>query len=127
MAIRTHGLVPGAFGHRVEGVGEEAFGFVCQPSVRTRPLHQDRDELDVLQARRLDMLADGTVADQPQFHGHESRASTQRAQAMSWSSLRSGAMSCTDSGRPNGPALNGSAMQGVPKSVQKRLKIGSPV
>ena len=36
-------------------------------------------------------------------------------------------MSCTDSGRPNGPVLKGSAMQGVPKSVQKRLKIGSPV
>ena len=33
-------------------------------------------------------------------------------------------MSCTDRGRPNGPVLKGSAMQGVPKSVQKRLKIG---
>src|ERR1700687_6078065 len=73
------------------------------------------------------MLADSAVADHAKPDGHERRASTQRAQAISWSSPRNGPMSWTDSGRPNGPMLNGSAMQGVPKRVQKRLKIGSPV
>src|ERR1044072_6551812 len=73
------------------------------------------------------MLADGAVADQAELQGHESWRCTQRAQAMSWSSLSRGPMSCTDKGMPNGPVLKGSAMQGVPKSVQKRLKIGSPV
>ncbi len=58
---------------------------------------------------------------------YDNRSSTQRAQATSWSSERGGPTSCTDSGRPNGPVLKGSAMHGTPSSVQKRLKIGSPV
>ena len=123
--MRAHRLVAGAFGNCVELVREEAIGLVRQHAFRARPAHQHRHQLDVVQARRFDMLADRTVADQAQ--PHESRASTQRAQAMSWSSRRNGAISCTDSGRPNGPALKGSATQGVPSRVQKRLKMGSPV
>ena len=125
LAVRAHRLVAGAFGDGVEAVGEEALGLVGQLAVGARPLHQHRDQLDILQPRRLDMLADGAVADQAQLH--DSRCSTQRAQATSWSSPPCGPTSCTDSGRPNGPVPNGRATQGEPSKVQKRLKIGSPV
>ena len=132
LAVAAHGLVPGAFGDGVEPVRKEAVGLVGQQAPMVlgiaRPLHQGRDQFQVLDAaclqRRLDMLADGAVADQAELQAHESLRSTQRAQAMSWSSLSRGPMSCTDKGMPNGPVLNGSAMQGVPRSVQKRLKIG---
>ncbi len=70
------------------------------------------------------MLADGAVADQAELQGHASFCSAQRAQAISRSSWPGGPTSCTDSGRPNGPVLKGSAMQGVPSRVQKRLKRG---
>jgi class 3 adenylate cyclase len=100
---------------------------VCQLAIVTRPADQHGDEVDVLQARRLDMLADGAVADQAELQSHESRCSTQRAQAISLSSPRRGPTSCTDKGRPNGPVLKGSATQGTPNSVQKRLNNGSPV
>src|SRR4029077_6758342 len=108
----------------------EAVRLVGQQAFIARALDQRRDQLEVLDAarlqRRLDMLADGAVADQAQSQGHESLRSTQPAQAMSRSSRPRGPMSCTDKGRPNGPVLNGSAMQGMPSKVQNRLKIGSP-
>ena len=129
LAMRPHGLVARAFGDGVELVREEALGVVGEPAplalIWARPLHQHRDELDILQPGRLDVLADGAVADETELH--ERRCSTQRAQAISLSSPRCGPTSCTDSGRPNGPVLNGRATQGEPRKVQKRLKIGSPV
>ena len=125
LPVRANSFVARAFGHGIEVVGEELVGLVRQHAFLSRPAHQDGDQFNVLEAGCFDMLADRAVADQSQFH--ERRASTQRAQAMSWSSSRSGAINCTDSGRPNGPVLNGRAMQGVPSRVQKRLKIGSPV
>ena len=109
----------------VELVREEAFGLVRQLALVARPLHQHRDQFDVLEPGRLDMLADGAVADQAQ--PQRRRSSTQRAQAMSWSSPLCGPMSCTASGNSNGPVLKGSVMQGEPSRVQKRLKMGSPV
>src|SRR5262249_48613955 len=93
--------------------------------------HQSRDQFQVLDAacpkRRLDMLADGAIADQAELQGHDSFCSTQRAQAMSRSSLSRGPTSCTDNGRPSGPGVNGNATEGVPRRVQNRLKRGSPV
>jgi hypothetical protein len=125
LAVRAHRLVAGALGDGIETMSEEALGLVGQLAGGARPLHQHRYKLDVLQLRRLDMLADGAVADETQ--PHSSWSSTQRAQAISWSSPRCGPISCTANGRSNGPVLKGRVMQGVPSKVQKRLKIGSPV
>ena len=94
LAVAAHGLVPGAFGDGVELVRKEAVGLVGQQAPMVlgiaRPLHQGRDQFQVLDAaclqRRLDMLADGAVADQAELQAHESLRSTQRAQAISWSS-----------------------------------------
>jgi hypothetical protein len=81
--VRAHGIVAGAFGHGVEGVGEEAVGLVRELVVVARPLHQHGNKVDALEARALDVLADGAVADQsqPEVGFHDSRCSTQRAQA----------------------------------------------
>jgi hypothetical protein len=135
LAVGAHGLVAGAFGDGVEFPGKEAIRLVRQEApmerIVARALHQHRHQFQILDVarlqRRLDMLADGAIADQAELQGHESLRSTQRAQAMSWSSRPRGPTSCTDSGKPNGPVLKGSAMHGIPKRVQKRLKIGSPV
>ena len=53
LAVGAHRLVAGAFGDRVEAMGEEASGsWVSRPPARrARPLHQRRDQLDVLQGR----------------------------------------------------------------------------
>src|SRR5579883_902349 len=84
----AHRVVAGALGDGIEFVREEAIGIVGQSAVIARPLHQHRDQLDVLQPGRLDMLADGAVAYQTELH--ERRCSTQRAQAISLSSPRCG-------------------------------------
>ncbi len=72
LAVRAHRIVAGAFGHGVEFVGEEARGIVCEfchvALIRARPLHQYGDELDVLEARALDVPADGAVADETELH-----------------------------------------------------------
>jgi hypothetical protein len=83
LAMRPHRLVSGAFGHGVELVREEAIGLMGQQSFPAWPLHQDRDQLDIIELCRLDVLADGAVADQAELEGHESRLATQPVQAMS--------------------------------------------
>src|SRR5215813_15237567 len=107
----------GAFGHRIEFLRKETVGLVRELLVVARAFHQDGDKVDVLEARAFDVLANGAVADQAEAEGHDRRCSAQRAQAIKVSSERSGPTSCTESGRPNGPAPKGRAMHGTPSSV----------
>ena len=84
----AHRLVAGAFG-TASNVSEEASGSCVSSPVVARPFTRtDTSSIFEEARRRLDVLADGAVADQAEFT-YES-CSTQRAQVISWSSFRAG-------------------------------------